>query len=263
MRKRRRQNVTWFPNLGTAGHIDSAAYSGRSFDIDVPGTGVVSTLIVPVTMDSPQETLDVSAGDPLVAIIGSEYLVKRIVGKIHIGKDSQLNTQDPEQTMDAVLVTCGWFCARAGDNSSSTEDLPVGGNANATDAQQTELYGPQHPNVIREPWMWRRQWILGNATAAVTIAGNLQTFPGLANFPETTADYGSVSDGPHFDVKVRRRVSSDDRLWFVVSCRSLISRGNLTPIANQATEFTTGKIRGLLDYRILGTLRKAHNRGVF
>ena len=256
MRRRRRVPVTWFPNLGTAGIATTDDWSGRAARIPALSNGTTSTQILPVTFDSPDETEQATTADPLVSLIGSEYLLRRIVGKILLCAD----TQDGSETRvwTGVLVTCGWFVARANDTTlTGGTDVPIGSTgASAVDAP---LYGPQHPDVIREPWMWRRSWILGNPGSQV-ING---TRGGFSSFPSNNALYGSVSDGPHFDVKVKRRVSSDDRLWWIVQTRQLDDNGNVDPITTSFSTTNTTQVRWVLDYRILGSLRKARNRGNF
>lgn len=258
MRRRRRQSVTWFPTLGTAGINPPDDFAGRVGILNISSTTTVTTqLILPVTFDTPVETEQATTADPMVSLVGSEYLLRRIVGKIFIGIDGQDGSETRVQT--GVLVTCGWFVARAGDvNGTGSTDVPIGStNTALTD---TALYGPQHPDVIREPWMWRRSWVLGTPSIPQIINGQ---FPAFAGFPNNNVLYGSVSDGPHFDVKVKRRVSSDDRLWWVIQGRQIADSGQEVPIGTSGATTTATVLRFILDYRLLGTLRKAHNRGNF
>lgn len=260
MRRRRRQQVTWFPTLGTAGPGPdfTSDFAGRVGTLSVLSNGLTTTQILPVTFDTPHETENATTADPMVTLVGNEYLLRRIVGKILLGIDGQSGSET--RVFTGALITCGWFVARANDSNFNPQgsDLPVGATGSVT--TDAPLYGPQHVDTIREPWMWRRSWILGTPSDPQIVN---DIFPAFAGFPNNNALYGSVSDGPHFDVKVKRRVSSDDRLWWIVQARQLSDSGNQNPIEAEFTTTTTTTLRWVLDYRLLGSLRKAHNRGNF
>lgn len=249
MRRRRRARGTWFPTPGTEAN-DSILSAGLSSAIIVPATGAVVTGVFPLTFDEPTEGGDVGLGTPLVSILGDEYFLRRIVGKFN-GYINPTGTvgSDIAQSTPAVLCTAGFFVARAGDFQDGNA-LPIGGHL-------TRDYSPDQPNTIREPWIWRRQWLLADAFQAKEQArggGWVSAHQFAAALPFSTAEYGSVLDGPHIDAKTRRRVSSDDRLWFAVDCKNF-------PLG---AAFNIGvTFRFHLDYRIFGSLRKARNRGVF
>lgn len=270
MRRRRRARVTWLPNLGTLGIDPEDNSPVRTFAIIATGDGKANAAIIPLTFDSPVETDGALATDPLVNFVGSEYLLRRIVGKVYASVSQQVNTEQNQAAsidFDAVLFTCGFFVARANDIGSPPigTDLPVG--AGITVGQTINLYSPDHPDVIREPWIWRRTWILGNQAKKFlpVIAANPTIFSDLplTMFPTNNAEYGSVHDGPHIDAKTRRRISSDDRLWFAIAARQLDSRNGANLIPTLDLIRTNCEIQGILDYRLVGSIRKAHNRGNF
>lgn len=251
-RRRRRARYTWLPTLGTAGVSTFDSYSGLQVSGSLDPTGGSSLLATPILLDQPQETTSagINQGSPLSILIGNDYIIKRIVGKFHFGI---VNGNDGElPRANGALLTAGFFVSRVDDaQSPGDEATPIGG-----DSFQglVSMYGPQNVDVIREPWIWRRTWILGNPTKVqgnenANIVQNV-----LSNFPSTTGGYGSIQDGAHIDAKSARRVRNDERLFFVFQIRQL-------PINSV---FTVGaEFFGILDYRVLGALRKAHNRSTF
>lgn len=264
-RKKRRTKYTWFPTAWTQGAGGSDhRLPGIDFALGVDSAGTITTGIIPLTADAPKEPAD---NDPrtttgiLPDIVGQEYFLKRIVGKFHIAHvgfalyAGGVPTEGTITTFpNATIVGAGIFVARADDLSAGGVDLPVGATVGATLREQ---YSPLHVNTIREPWVWRRTWILGNPLVKLAFQrGSLTAVNGFAGgfFPPTTAGYGSIQDGPHVDAKTARRVSNDDRLWLAVSTQTW-------PV-NTAFQTDT-EIRGHFDYRILAQLRRAFNRGVF
>lgn len=244
-KRRRREAVTWFPNIGTH-PAEADAISSLAFTLTANNNTENITGVLPLTFDYPQEGNDLDPTvDGLSEIIGSEYICKRIVGKLFAYAQGDADTNN-----EAILFGAGIFVARAdpitGPNGANS---PIG-RVNEID----DNYGPLSMDTTREPWMWRRTWILGNQTYA-TVRANAGLNARAAVYPYSTAGYGSMSDGPHVDVRVKRRVGQDDRLWLALSIRPypLASTGLASPV----------DVKGLFDYRILGSLRKAKNSSAF
>lgn len=236
--RRRRRAVTWLPTLGTAGPVETNDNaSGRAFSLDTPPDGTTEVAITALTFDVPRDADSAALTiDTLADIIGSEYMLRRIVGKCFA--NSLLDSEGPA----AILFGAGFFVARAADEQQAQEgNQPIGSQS---PSERVENYNPLSDDCIREPWIWRRVWILGRDGAG----------EGAPSFPSTTVGYGSVQDGPHIDAQTMRRVGNDERLWFAVAARNF-------PIAVAST--SPGQIFGYLDYRLLGSLLKARNRGVF
>jgi len=242
--KRRRRRYTWLPTIGTAGAAAADNASGREFTLPVPATGLTNVITSELTFDEPSEGdfLD-SSFNKLSEIIGSEWFLKRLVGKVFAGTAQGANENT---THDGVLLGIGFFVARADDRQGpAAAKGPIG---SATLTERIENYNPIGEDCIREPWIWRRTWVLG---------GNLQAQhgqTGFLNFPTSTSGYGSVADGGHIDAKTARRIGQDDRLWVAVGVMGL-------PIG-QVVENDTD-VDGYIDFRILGSLRKARGDGKF
>lgn len=256
IRRRRRRRGTWFPNLGTAnkegGELgdDSA---GVWAELIPGGGGSSNVFITDLTFDhfvDEGATAEGPAGRSLADFQGSEYLLQRIVGKLFVGLD-QINSGGATA---GVLVTSAFFVAREDEHTPSAFPNPIGA---ATLLDLVNNYGPDNTGHITEPWIWRRQWILGNALTPGGPGSN-QAAPKV--FPPTNAGYGSVMDGPHVDAKTKRHVHREDRLWFITAVRSL-SLNWADPFNPDVAVEAHVKLH--LDYRLFGTLLKAKNTGTF
>lgn len=245
--RRKRQRFGWLPTLGStseSGSIHENTLNGRAFTISVfantGGGHSINTFVVPVTADQPLDSsaAAVTVGGNFIAT-GTDWFLERIVGKLFLG--SRIG-DEAEQRPNVVLVGAGFFVARANDaDSGGGIDTPIG---SASSAERNENYGPLNEDTVREPWLWRRTWVLG---------GTAQADNGLSFAPLTNMNYGSVLDGPHIDAKSVRRIRNDERLWFAVATASI--SGSAGQIG--------GTVNGYLDYRILGAPRKSQNRSAF
>lgn len=243
MRKRRKTRYTWLPNVGTTGPASDTTddSSGRDFVITVPQNGTSTRLIVDLLEDTPQDQLTTGA---LVTHIANDYFIKRIVGKCFF-ECQQLDSS----TTKSVLVTFGIFIARAGDPevAAGDENRPIGAGVGLTDAVTKTSYNPIATECIREPWIFRRQWVLSNQLSTVADGQG-----GI--WPPCTGRYGSIQDGPHVDAKTARRVKQDERLFAVLSTRNF---------AVNSVQDTDIIVTGYFDYRVLGALRKARQGSSF
>jgi hypothetical protein len=254
--RRRRTKGAWFPTIGTALGQADQTYSGRAFAVNV-NTGVINTAVTPLTFDVPFEGDFVSPGvDSLSDILGSGYLLRRVVGRVFAARVSGL---DPASNVDdnpAILFGAGLLVARANDaNSGGGVDTPIG---SATAAEIRDNYSPLAHDTIMEPWIWRRTWVLGrsgsNFTAGLTTTGDRIGSAVNAAFPASTALYGSVSDGPTMDSKIKRLITGDNRLWLAVSATAF-------PFGSVIDEAIL--VSGMFDYRIYGSIRKTHRSSAF
>jgi len=247
-RKRRRKG-TWFPTLGNKAGTETnlAVVSGLDDSTEVKDNGVVTTIIRPLTLDAPREDRADNEADSLADAVGSEWFLQRIVGKflarLSIGASENAFFQD-------ALVAAGFFVGRADPDTN----VPIGAGS-GDDASITADYSPLDVRTMREPWIWRRCWIL--SWYGANPSNQSASVPFAQSWPKSTAFYGSVLDGPHIDAKTKRRITSDDRLWFALStCRWPV-------LESESEEGQPLELEWHLDYRLFGGLRKARNRGVF
>jgi len=250
MRRRRGFKGTWFPINsdtfveGPGDPLQAAPLEGTQ-GCGTAATGPETSIRV-LTYDQPAELAPL-----LNDALGQEYALRRIVGKLHIWWQDTTNGSTSLDLYTAQIAA-GFFVARA-QSSEGNEDLPEGAVNNsvtgfATGATTFEQYSPLSAGAIREPWIWRRTWVLGNPPSS---DGNLTQTRGV--LPVTNIDYGSVLDGPHIDAKTRRRVRQDERLFFVMTGRMLDGGGGTVSLNFNWT----------LDVRLFGAMRKARNKGAF
>lgn len=252
MRTRRRRKYTWFPAYGTGINDGSSNFEHvtRYGELEVDRLSGTRTDVVACVPDLAPENFDASS--LLTEAITQEYILRRIVGKLHLcySQNGSAYIAGAPPIPPAVFVAAGFFVARASDVSQADpEGSPVGYVGNS-DVATFNLYSPLSRDTQREPWIWRRSWALGNNKDQ---ANTNSTTRGYELFPATNYD-GSVADGPHVDAKTVRRVGQDDRLWFAISTIML---------SNQAASGNDGVLSWFLDVRYLGALRKAKQRGAF
>lgn len=251
--RRRRRRGTWLPAVGTAiPGAEDGALPELQFTIGVAAT--LSTIISPLLLDdTPDADAAVAAGSSLSDIIGSEYVLERIVGKLHASRVLTLGVEN-QDSEPAVLLGCGFFVARKNDDASGGgTDTPIG---SASVIERNSNYSPLELDTTREPWIWRRTWLLGNSGGILGFPDSAEQSQLVAGLPSSTVGYGSVLDGPHIDSKVKRRIRSDDRLWFAVSTITF-------PVGATPTVGIGTNVVGRLDYRTFGSLRRARNTSAF
>lgn len=244
MRRKRRAKYTWLPVLGTAQDAGEEGINkaGRDFNLSANSEGTGQ--IIPLTADLPRDE-GIVPGDEgaLSDSIGQEWFLRRLVGKLSIFWGPSPEADSASQ----VRVQAGFLVARA---SVTDPDYPIGSTATWAASLTPSIYNAYDPgsnDTLREPWIWRRTWVLGNPS----IDTDTNWPRGIV--PAHNLGFASSLDGPHIDAKTMRRISNDDRLYFVISCQTI-------PLAEASG---TGALKAHLDLRILGALRRARNRGNF
>jgi len=266
MARRRRSRGVWFPNLGTSSgdpeNVDDDD-QGVFFQFimpSVPNGGAFATqqIILPLTFDSIQEDEADEINTSLSDLVGSEYVLRRIVGDVFLARDTSFNQG---ATYAAIRVGCGFFVARQADVGQS-RDRPIGAE---TAAESRENYSVLGTSTVREPWIWRKTWILGNAGRVSASADPI--IAAVNNFPPNNTLYNGAMSNSRIDAKTIRRVGQDDRLFFVATARGLnpqFAGEGVHPFINdQGITVTATGIEGVLDYRLFGSLRRARQVGRF
>lgn len=227
--------------------------------------------VYPITFDYPQDSSGMAEDEgQLTDFVGQEYIVKRIVGNIFCVNTSDVVGSDNGTTfLKCVTVVtnaaAGFFVARAADsdNSATGADVPIGMTGNTTNAVgEQDDYSPLHVDTIREPWMWRRFWPIGCRSAAFRNQQIYQT-TALLNavipsemFPAGNWEYNQIACGASVDIKSRRHVRQDERLWIAIAN---IAEGSF----NLGDAQAHGQLTWYWDLRIFGQLVKAKARGAF
>lgn len=201
-RRRRKPTVSWLPNLGQGPSSLNLDLTGSVTVSATPFT--ISTSLHAVVPDYPAEAIRAAAGGGIPTISdfeGSGYRLRRIVGKFYCAADQIIGgAQDTRPT--TALVGAGLIILRVRESDGA----PLR-------AATPNDYSPLGLDNVRDPWIWRRTWLLSNEFGG---GGQTPTL-GLAYFPFTNVEYGSAWDGPHIDQKTARRVSAEERLFLVVS----------------------------------------------
>lgn len=235
--RRRKPRVVWLPVHGRAFTTDPELEDyGNGFGglLTVLSTGGLTDAIAACTFDysdsaSSEEGPEFRSLQDLTS--GNNYRLRRLVGKVFAGVTIETESSTVWPTVD---VAAGFIINRTDDDGNV---LNVSNEA-----------GPLHMDAAQDPWIWRRRWLLsawprGTGESASTIQA--QFGQGQPIWPQTTADYGSVQDGPHLDQKTARVISNQERLIFWIQCRA----------ANPQTGLGNGLLNWGVDLRILASLR--------
>lgn len=245
--RRRKQKYTWFPILGTildgtAGEVHKnfiilqASPTPDSTTQPTEGQDLNVVALVPdYTLEFGGSDLSISLND---YVQGNDWFLKRLVGKIHVSWTAP-TVEEEGTAWPQCLVTVGFMVARSQDTAENTIDL------------QAPEYDPQNVDNIRQPWLWRRTWLLGNP--------NTGDYPVLGGGLPANNYVGSVAEGSHIDSKVSRRILKEQRLWAVMSVMG-ISEAGLEVTGNGGDQ---GHVTAIMDLRILGAMRRSKNRSAF
>lgn len=215
--------VVWLPSDG-GNSIGAANVIPKVVVVTVDGpSGNTASGGIPLVPDEPST---LAADRSLSDYEGSAYRLRRVVGKIWVGVEQDL--EPPVGSPDVALATAGLIILRVDDNGN-----PLQGAA-------TPIYNPHIINSERDPWIWRRSWMLSNL---LTPPGGISP---QARYPATNAGYGSVMDGPHVDAKTARSVKDEERLFLIVAL-----------MAVNGAEQATLNSRWFIDLRVLATMYKS------
>lgn len=221
----------------------TTSFFGGVIGLDGQALGPQDLYVTPIVPDETQFVGDFVPDQGSLADFtsGQDWLCKRIVGKLFVGMHQHENTTSGG-TPPYAIIGAGFYVGRADD---ANQDVP--------DTNNSEI-DPLALKNVRQPWMWRRTWFLSNASANPTAA-----FPDLAWSHLDNGALASSLDGPHIDIKVARRIRREERLWFVINGYGLSDMS-----ANTDGDWSVpGQASFLLDYRVLGAMRKSNNRSTF
>lgn len=245
-RKRRRFKGIWLPpspvnsiaGQVTGGLIASpSANAIKSGTLAIPGAlgfGAVRDSALVGDLNS-----ELVVGEGALAVAGYQsgtmadlsfgYSLRRIVGKFACFIEQDNVADDVAGTF---VITAGIIVRRVDENGDPVEN---------------DLF-PDSYEAWRDPWVWRRSWVLQNAGATPGAVGGWQN----CIAPAANWQYGSVADGPHVDQKTRRTIKSEERLFLDVSGIAL----------NGSEEQITTAVNYVYDFRFFGRVfSSAGNRG--
>lgn len=268
MRRRfRRNRGIWLPGIGREPE-DTTPTTALSTSVALSDSGDYLNGItgaIPVLLDTPRQRGDVNRDAAIGDILTNEYFLQRIVGKIYVDvkvdsptwPDGESFFADPNYIRANVIVYVGFCIARADDQNS---EQPLG--ITSSDGWN---YQVDNPDNTRQPWIWRRSWVLQPLwlydyfrRGVDTGNGANNTWPAMARAPSSNYELGfPLQEGPHIDCKTKRRVRQEDRLWMITTVRSFPAATAL-PTSNFFTE-----VNIQTDLRFFGGLRRARNNGQY
>lgn len=196
---------------------------------------------LPIVLDGTQsDPLDQTSS--LADIEGSGYRLRRIVGKlwVFIGQTDAVGAS-------LIGVSAGFIIRRVD---------PATGISLAASTAETQV----NPSEIRntaDPWIWRRDYLLGNGPSRATDTNPLDIgsyVEGIGKNPTTNfgRNYGSAFEGPHVDQKTARIVGPEERLFLDISALVIL---------NSATSPGTSLL-AIWNLRVLASMRSnIGNRG--
>lgn len=227
--RRRKPAVLWLPNynpvtLNLEGN--TSLLSGQVNINTVGGVGATPsgnlTGIYPIVADTQIQAVTLTDAQAV------SYRLRRIVGKCLVSVDQLTGaTQNP-----CAVVSAGFIILRI---DTATNNPIAGATPN--------VYSTLDCSSVQDPWIWKRTWVLSNGS------GTLGTAPKYGFWPYNNAGYPSVTDGPHIDQKTARRVSAEERLFFIISAVP----GNMVGDSPGAGG---GVVRFYLDYRVLVSISR-------
>lgn len=256
MRKRRqRRKYTWLPTIGSQNvseDPESDLY-GQRFTLDVPIDGTQALAILPITFDAPQDDDVTVQTHSLADVIGSEWFLERIVGKVDLTAYAYGSDSPSGKTWwRNNIVAAGFMVARA---DASDPTFPIG-DSNDLNSD----YSPLNPHTVREPWLWHRTWSMTTLLATGIPPSVAQSAnPREPYFTASrTEDMPGMNNGNLIDTQSVRRIGQDDRLYFCLAAQQL-GFGQ----AGSSTPTDPNRIFGSLFVRVLGALRRARQEGRF
>lgn len=235
-RKRRRKRVIWLPNEANAGQPPTVNF--RTDVLSCPAAvGTLATTVYALTVDYPAEAVQAAGPQPpsVADYVQSGFLIERIVGKFVVGVSQRIGDVPPADSYpSAIAVAMGLIVLRV--------DELTGAPLRAATPNE---YSPFADDNERDPFFFRRTWVLGNDLGFGVTTTDLQP---LSNCPRTNI-YGSGPEGTFIDTQTKRLVQTEQRVFLVVSA---------TNIGSTTTQSVP--LGFYFDYRILVAPRTMSNR---
>lgn len=241
-RRRFKPRLQWMPPLGTERTAEPPVqfqdWPAYQHDCNVVAAGSDPTVVVQaLTWDyPPEEQIVLASGIPSLADWEqSSWRLRRIVGKLFVGNASD------QSSNPCAFIVAGFIVLKVNADDGTPLKAP-----------DVTSYDPATVGSNRDPWIWRRSWLIGNGQTIQAGAGSGQLVEshGLRGLPAHNVQYGSVLDGPHVDAKTNRIIGPEERLFLCLSIQGIC----ITAEQNQVQCYW------LLDYRLLGSTMKATNR---
>lgn len=178
-------------------NVQQVAIGGAEMPTPANGPATSTNLVLPLIGDFNQEAIAGVAQDgPTMADMTYGYSLKRIVGNLFIGCTQNVPVTDSGSSW---VVTAGIMVRRTQDTG-----------APAVLDTFVDTYA-----AWRDPWVFRRSWIIQNKQALAVYHVD------RAQWPVTNVDYNNALCNHRVDQKTRRTVKSEERLFLSVTVTAL------------------------------------------
>lgn len=252
MRMRRRRKgarVAWFPNLSqepslpeTCGQDFPATkwpvWLNGDFTVDSGDCPCENTQVADLTWDFPaEEEVLLNQVPSLADFQGSAWRLRRCVGNLFVHVTDASASPSFATSFSKVIIGAGLMVLRTDET----------GNPLSVDSE----YSPLAQKNIRDPWIWRRTWILQPLAGrlndvSLSFISNIGP-PGA--YPASNVMYGTAVGGPSMDAKTNRRIGLEERLFLCIDGQYVNYPGTNPVLVNWH-----------FDYRLLGSLMRETNR---
>lgn len=250
--RRKRRGGVWLPVYGNSIFGNATDYVAGN-----QGSVIVDTTNGEITVDAWAPTFDytenpwgtqTNAGNETLhdLVTGNEWRLRRIVGKFFASFSTPLYAETADvRPWPAAEVGFGYIVLKTDEEGNPLTDI--------------NEVNPLVMESVDDPWIFRRKWIIKNGLVndyLVTQSGTTnKDYWHLNNvsrhYPGSTAEYGSVADGPHIDQKTNRRISRQERLFAMVATRAF----NPTGVdVSDWTDYYDPTVYYSLDHRFFGGL---------
>jgi len=237
--------VVWLPTWGSPAFGDVAAQRVAAAHGHIQYNAATwGGVQIPLTFDLPPESA-VAAGtaESLADYELAAWRLERFVGKLHLKcLESRFTVVQDQNVIYEPLFVAASLIVRRVDSAG-----------NALASTNFDTVNNQLAQNIRDPFVWRRTWVLEEGKTYVNLDANESQE--RSSWPETNSAYGSVMDGPHIDTKSKRFIGPEERLFFEITTAPV----NWDADPNGASVFSADTYY-VLDYRMVGNPAKASNR---
>lgn len=122
------------------------------------------------------------------------YSLKRVVGNLFLTASQSENSAVLGDSCDTFLITAGIIVRRVNEAGSPTA---------------LNLF-PDSYDAYRDPWLWRRSWVLTNLQQATVNQSGY-------TYPDSNFYFQGSASNHHVDQKTRRTLKAEERLFLDIS----------------------------------------------
>lgn len=229
----RRKRGLWLPTLGSTWGDETQAFYDSSNTWRIGNVEDDKSLapvpeffaLVPDFTFLPSEGSANRAASLHDRASGNSWMLDRIVGTCHVHCKER---DEGAGQWPYIQVCAGIFVSRSEEGADGAPDL------------FPDEFNPLARDNIQNPWVWRKTWMLGNPAGTAVLRDD---------FPISNSAYGSEWTDATVNVKAKRMIRREHRLFFAVAAQGWdgTAPSNIGTVAQPGAE-------GVLDIRLYGRL---------